>query len=124
MAAATPLDTSSFHIGRFDGLPIGSDTTTSRVIINNPALRVVIFAMDAGQQLTEHASPRAVVVQQFEGRLGFTVAGQKQTLTPGDIVYLAPGDSHALIAETPSRFSLVMIDVAETDTSNNEDSHG
>lgn len=92
-----------------DALPISQDATTSRTVVNTDALRVVLFAMDAGQELTEHASSRAVVVQQLDGTLELTVAGRTETLESGDIVYLAPGDRHALVARTPCRFSLVMV---------------
>jgi quercetin dioxygenase-like cupin family protein len=90
-------------------LPISPSTTTSRVVVNNPLLRVVAFAMDAGQELTDHSSPRAVVVQMVEGTLRFTVAGDEQQLTSGDVVYLAPDARHALVAETPCRFVLVLV---------------
>lgn len=104
-----PADTSTFHVGMADALPISQDATTSRTVVNTDALRLVLFAMDAGQELTEHASSRAVVVQQLEGTLAFTVAGRTETLQAGDVVYLAPGDRHALVAQTPCRFSLLMV---------------
>ena len=90
-------------------LPISPSATTSRVVVNNPLLRVVAFAMDAGQELTDHSSPRAVVVQMVEGTLRFTVDGDEQQLAPGDVVYLAPDARHALVAETPCRFVLVLV---------------
>ena len=40
--------------------------------------------------LTEHTSPRAVVVQLLEGRMSFTVGDDEVTLAPADVVYLAP----------------------------------
>lgn len=90
-------------------LPISTSATTSRVVVNNALLRVVAFAMDAGQELTDHSSPRAVVVQMVEGTLRFTVDGDEQRLTGGDVVYLAPDARHALVAETPCRFVLVLV---------------
>lgn len=104
-----PANTSSFHVGLADALPISQDATTSRTVVNTPQVRVVLFAMDTGQELTDHATPRAVVVQHVEGSMRFTVAGRTETLSPGDVVYLAPGDRHALTALTPCRFSLVLL---------------
>lgn len=57
-------------------LPITKEATTSRVLVNNPLLRVVDFAFDEGQLLTEHSSPRAVVVTLLTGTMDFDVAGE------------------------------------------------
>ena len=112
--APSPLSESQVGGGLFDQLPVPADATTSRVVVNNPLLRVVAFAMDAGQELTEHASSRAVVVQMVEGSVEFTVgASGVTTVVAGDVVYLAPGERHALVATTPTRFTLTMVQVGE-----------
>lgn len=90
-------------------LPVSSEATTSRTLVNNDAVRVVAFAMDAGQELTEHASTRPVVVQVVEGALTFSVDGAAHELAAGDAVYLAPDARHAVVARTPCRFVLVMV---------------
>lgn len=110
--AAAPLDESSVRTGIWEELPVTKEATTSRVVINNELLRVVVFAMDAGQELTEHTSARAVTVQMLEGELRFTVGSTQHALTTGDVIYLAPDERHAVIADTPCRFALVMVDVA------------
>jgi quercetin dioxygenase-like cupin family protein len=92
-------------------LPITTDATTSRVVVNNDVLRVVLFAMDAGQELTDHAAARAVTVQMIEGRVRFTVGEQAHDLVAGDVIYLAPNERHAVVALTPTRFSLVLVSV-------------
>lgn len=96
--------------GLSDQMPIPTDATTSRVLVNNAAMRVVAFVMDADQELTEHASAKAVSVQLTAGELTFTVNGDAHELTVGDLVYLAPGARHALVARTPCRFTLVMVE--------------
>ena len=35
-------------------------------------------------------------------------------MVPGDVIYLAPGEQHALVADAPSHLSLVMVDVDAT----------
>lgn len=111
MARPTELSTSLAYSQLLHELPITASSTTSRVVVNNPALRVVVFAFDAGELLTEHSSPRAVVVQLLDGAIRFTVGDQEHAMVPGDIVYLAPGERHALVADEPSHLSLVMVDV-------------
>ncbi|MBV7282650.1 cupin domain-containing protein [Corynebacterium sp. TAE3-ERU30] len=105
------MDSSTVALGVLSDLPIAREATTSRVLVNNEHLRTVVFSFDAGQVLTEHASPRAVVVQLLDGRLSFTVAGEEHEMHPGDVIYLAPNERHALEALEPSHMSLVMVDV-------------
>ena len=90
-------------------LPISGEATTSRTVVTNDAARVVAFAMDEGQELTDHSAARPVVVQVLEGRLAFTVAGEQHELHAGDVVYVAPGERHAVVALTPCRFVLVLV---------------
>lgn len=92
-------------------LPITSEATTSRTVVSNDAVRVVSFAMDAAQELTDHSAPRPAVVQVLEGKLAFTVAGQRHELATGDVVYLAPNERHAVVALTPCRFVLILVTV-------------
>ena len=110
MATKTEVNESGVSAGLYAQLPVSAEATTSRVVVSNPLLRVVSFAMDAGQELTDHQSPRAVVVQVLDGQLTFTVGEQASGLSAGDVVYLAPGERHAVLARTPCRFSLVMVE--------------
>ncbi len=110
-AAATPSTESEVFTDLLQKLPILQEATTSRVVLNNDLVRFVLFSFDAGQLLTEHASPKAVVVQLLSGKMEFSVAGEISVLTAGDIVYLAPGERHALTALDPCHMSLTMVDV-------------
>ncbi len=105
------VNAGSVHTELLEQLPVSMDATTSRMVVNNPLLRVVYFAFDTGQELTDHSSPRAVVVQLLTGAIEFTVEEATHSMRPGDAVYLAPGQVHALKALAPSHLSLVMVDV-------------
>ena len=109
----TPVAQSDFFTGIFDKLPILEAATTSRVVVNNEVLRHVVFSFDAGQVLTEHSSPRAVVVQ-MSGRMRFTVNGETKDIVAGDVVYLAPGARHALEALEPCHMALTLVDVSKS----------
>lgn len=98
--------------GLTQALPISEEATTSRVVVNNPLLRQVLFSFDAGQVLTEHASPRAVIVQMISGRIDFEIEGEHHDMGAGDVVYLAPNQRHALRAVEPSYMALTLIDVS------------
>ena len=109
--ATTPVTESLFRLGLNEALPISEEATTSRVVVNNELLRTVIFTFDAGQLLTEHASPKAVVVTLLEGEMDFSVGERIERMSAGDVIYLAPGERHALAAVTPCRMQLVMVEV-------------
>lgn len=112
MAKLSPVTESSAHLELKDSLPVVAESTTSRVLVTNDVMRVVQFTFDAGELLTEHTSPRAVVVQLVSGRMRFTVGGVEHLMGDGDVIYLAPGAAHALVAETACRMTLVMVDLA------------
>lgn len=114
--ATTAVESSLSFTHLLEGIPVTPSSTTSRVVVNNSALRVVVFAFDEGELLTEHSSPRAVVVQLLDGAIRFTVGDDEHAMVPGDVIYLAPGERHALVADAPSHLSLVMVDLTATAT--------
>ncbi|MDO5747476.1 MAG: cupin domain-containing protein [Actinomycetaceae bacterium] len=93
-----------------DVLPVSDEATTSRVVVNNPLMRVVYFSFDTDQVLTTHSSPRAVVVTLLSGSMDFTIDDTTHHMVSGDCLYLAPGVQHSLIATSPCHMSLVMVD--------------
>jgi quercetin dioxygenase-like cupin family protein len=111
MAQPSPVSESSAHLNLAEELPFVAGSTTSRVLVTNDVVRIVQFTFDAGEMLTEHTSPRAVAVQLVSGRMRFTVDGTEHVMADGDVLYLAPGASHALVAESACRMTLVMVDV-------------
>lgn len=106
----TAVTESLFRLGLTQDLPVSQEATTSRVVVNNDLLRTVIFTFDAGQLLTEHASPKAVVCTLLEGQMDFTVQGRTERMEAGDVIYLAPGARHALEAVSACRLQLVMVE--------------
>lgn len=110
MTKQTSVTESGIYTGLTQDLPVVQDSTTSRVVCSNDLLRVVQFTFDAGELLTAHRTPRAVVVQLLEGEMLFTIGEREALLHPADVVYLAPGEEHALTAVTKCRLSLVMVD--------------
>jgi len=111
VARTTDVSTSLAFCELLGALPVTPESTTSRVVVNNDAVRVVLFAFDEGELLTEHASPKAVVVHLLDGSIRFTVGDVEHPMSPGDVIYLAPGERHALVADAASHLSLVMVDV-------------
>ena len=115
-SSSTPSTESLFRLGLNATLPVSEEATTSRVVVNNEILRTVVFTFDAGQLLTEHASPRAVVVTLLEGEMDFSIGERTERMSAGDVIYLAPGERHALTAVSPCRMQLAMVDVDKAGT--------
>ena len=111
MAKPSAVSESSAHLNMAEALPVAVESTTSRVLITNDVLRIVQFTFDTGEMLTEHTSPRAVAVQLVSGRMLFTVDGTEHAMVEGDVIYVAPNAPHSLVAETPCRMTLVMVDL-------------
>ncbi len=105
----TPRNASQVVAGVHSELPISTHATTSRALLDNESVRVVVFAFDTGERLTDHAAAKPVVVQLIEGRLRLSVEDEDHELVAGDVAYLAPGAQHALEALEPSRLALVIV---------------
>jgi quercetin dioxygenase-like cupin family protein len=96
-------------VGTVEAVPVTAGATTSRVLVDNDAVRVVAFAFDAGEQLTEHTAALPVVVQVLRGAVRFAVGDDEHELGSGDGVYLPAHASHALEALEPTLLTLVMV---------------
>jgi quercetin dioxygenase-like cupin family protein len=107
--ARTPADQTLVAGDLLADLPVTPQATTSRVVVDNDAVRVVLFTFDTGEELTDHTASMPVVVTLLDGAIRFRVGEQDHHLAPGDVVYLPAHESHALQAEEPSRLSLVMV---------------
>jgi quercetin dioxygenase-like cupin family protein len=107
--ARTPADDPVVFAGTVEALPVTEAATTSRVLVDNDAVRVVGFSFDTGEQLTEHTASVPVVLQLLRGAMRVQVAGVDHEVTAGDVVYLPAEAKHALEAHEPSLLTLVMV---------------
>lgn len=85
-----------------DEVEIPENGTLSRVVFNAEGLRVVLFAFDAGEQLTDHAATVPAVVQVIKGRIEITLGDETREIAPGSWVHMEPHLIHALVALEPS----------------------
>lgn len=90
-------------------LPTVKDSTLSRLVVENPASRVVVFSFDQGQELTDHAEPTPEIWTVLDGQVSFTVDGRRTELVAGDVVYLAPGARRTVVATTSARVQHVVL---------------
>lgn len=91
----------------------------SRALLTGPTLRMTLFGFAAGQELSEHASPRRAVIHILSGSSQWTIDGKKQEIRAGQILHLPPGVPHAVLAAEPFSMLLILIkEDAATDKTN------
>ncbi len=89
---------------------VAPDSTVSRTVLKAQGVRVVLFSFDAGQELTEHTAAVPVLVQVLDGQVRVGVGGQYVELAPGAVVHIAARAPHEVLARTPARMVLTMLD--------------
>lgn len=81
----------------------------SRVLARTGGGNLTLFAFDAGQELSEHATPFDALVVVLEGTLTLTIGGTPVQATPGTIVRMPATVPHAVHAPEPARMLLLML---------------
>ena len=99
-----------------DAVQVSSAGIVSRTLLQTPELRIVLFAFDAGQELTSHTSRRRAVVQVLSGTCDFFFAGAWHRLESGALLHLPPGHPHAVRAEAGA-FTMLLTLAAEPSSS-------
>ena len=91
-------------------LPVSKGAIASRPLIDLPEdLKLVLFSMDAGQELSAHSAPFPATVLCIHGRLEVMVEGAWSTLGPGERQDLPKGRPHGVKALEPSHWMLTML---------------
>ncbi len=92
-----------------DSIEYSEGSVVSKTIIKKPGGNVTLFAFDKDQELSEHSSPHAALVQVFDGRVEITIGGQPHTISEGESIILPANIPHALKAVEGFKMLLVMI---------------
>lgn len=91
-------------------ITVNEGATVSRTVLKAEGARLVLFAFDAGEELSEHTAAMPVLLQVLEGRLIVTADGRTVELTPGSVIHLSTRLPHAIVAREPSKMLLTMLD--------------
>lgn len=95
--------------------PVVAGGIVSKPLLNTPALRQVIFAVDSEQEMSEHRAPFLATVHVLRGRMAFTAGGTTREMAAGDWVVMPPDEPHALSATEPTIFLLTLARADRTD---------
>ena len=88
---------------------IPTDGTLSRVLHSDDRVRVVVFAFDEGQELTEHTAAVPAIVQVIRGRMRLTLGAEVTDAGPDAWAYMAANLPHSILALEPSVLLLTML---------------
>jgi len=102
-------DTATFFTDIAAEVEIPPNGTLSRVLYKDERLRLVVFAFDAGQELTEHTASVPAVVQVVRGRLHLTLGTEEVTADPGTWIRMPAKLPHSVLALEPSVMLLTML---------------
>lgn len=81
----------------------------SREIVKGAKGKVMVFAFDEGEGLSEHTSPFDALVQLLEGEAEITVSGVPHTLKAGELILMPAQQPHALKAVRRFKMMLTML---------------
>lgn len=89
--------------------PVVSGSIVSKPLIDTGEMKQVLFALDRGQELSEHRAPYVATVHVLEGRMRFGVDGQTREMSVGDWLVMPEDLPHDLTTLEPTRFLLTLV---------------
>jgi quercetin dioxygenase-like cupin family protein len=90
-------------------LVIPQDGTLSKVLYRDDQLRLVGFAFDTGQELTEHTAAVPALIQVVSGRLSVTLEADAMELGPDGWLRMEAHAPHSVRALVPTIMVLTML---------------
>jgi quercetin dioxygenase-like cupin family protein len=81
----------------------------SRILVQNRAGSVTLFAFDKGQGLSEHTAPFDALVHILDGKAKLTIGGKPIPAVAGQVVLMPAEVPHALHAAERFRMLLTML---------------
>jgi quercetin dioxygenase-like cupin family protein len=92
-----------------ESLEIPQEGVLSKVLYRDDKIRVVGFAFDTGQELTEHTAAVPVVIQVVSGRFEFVAGDHTSEIGPDSWMHLEASVPHSVVALEPSRLLLTLL---------------
>jgi len=81
----------------------------SHGIIGEQSGKVLIFAFDKGQDLSDHTSPYEALAHIIEGEADITIKDDKYHLTEGEAIIMPANTPHAVYPKDKLKMLLVLI---------------
>ena len=87
---------------------VPKDGILSRTVHAGEGLTLTIFGFDTGQELTEHTSSRAAIIEILDGDAEVVLDGDTHRVATGAWIAMPPGMTHAIRAISPMRMALTL----------------
>ncbi len=81
----------------------------SKTILSDDIVKVVLFGMDQGQELSEHTASMPALLQIIKGEAEVRLAGDTHKAQAGFWTRMSAGLPHSVIARTPLIMQLVLL---------------
>jgi len=88
---------------------VPSNGILSSTLLNNDRLKAVVFAFDAGQELSEHTASMPAVLHFLSGEAELTLGSQPRIAKSGAFVFMQPELPHSVKAKTPVVMLLLLL---------------
>jgi quercetin dioxygenase-like cupin family protein len=105
-----PINTTYTLIDDLAGLidNIQSESIVSRTFYKNDRLKAILFGFDTGQELSEHTSSQAAIIQIIRGEATITLGDNRYEVDTGSWLHMPPRLKHSVYAKTPLIMLLLM----------------
>lgn len=94
-------------------VPIPSGGITSRPLYSDSAVRVILFAFDTGQELSEHTASMPAILHILSGEATVTLGSDAKESGANSWTYMPAHLPHSIVAKTPVVMLLTMIKAAK-----------
>ena len=87
---------------------IQAESIISRTFIKSDGMKAIAFGFDTGQELSEHTSSQAAIIQIVKGEATVTLGDDRYEVSAGAWMSMPPRLKHSVYAKTPLIMLLLM----------------
>ena len=87
---------------------IPEDGILSRTIFKTDGLKAVMFAFDAGQELSEHTSTHSAILHFLQGEASVSLGNETHEAQANTWIHMEPNLAHSILARSPLIMLLIM----------------
>lgn len=108
------MDTNFTLIPRLDtAIALQKESIVSKTVYVDDYVKVVLMALDAGQELSEHTASMPAIIHLLEGDADVTLGQDAHRLKAGAWVHMPANLTHSVCAISPTIFLLLLLKTAK-----------